>query len=143
MGIIALVVGVFWPSRVRKFLPGPLAALIAGTLVGLLWLNGAPTIGEVPTGLPEFQRPQLSPSFLAGVLEPAFILALLGSIDSLLTSLVADSLTRTRHDPNRELMGQGLGNLMSGFVGGLPGPGHHGHCGQHPCRRGAHLYRGR
>ena len=123
VGIIALVVGVFWPSRVRKFLPGPLAALIAGTLVGLLWLNGAPTIGEVPTGLPEFQRPQLSPSFLAGVLEPAFILALLGSIDSLLTSLVADSLTRTRHDPNRELMGQGLGNLMSGFVGGLPGAG--------------------
>ncbi len=123
LGVISLGVGIFWPSRVRKFLPAPLAALVVGTLVGLLWLKGAPTIGEVPTGLPEFQIPHLSPGFIAGVLEPAFILALLGSIDSLLTSLVADSLTRTRHNPNRELMGQGLGNFASGIVGGLPGAG--------------------
>ena len=123
LGAISLGVGIFWPSRVRKFLPGPLAALVVGTLAGFLWLNGASTIGEVPTGLPVIQIPQLSPGFIAGVLQPAFILALLGSIDSLLTSLVADSLTRTRHNPNRELMGQGLGNLASGLVGGLPGAG--------------------
>ena len=123
LGGVSLGVGIFWPSRVRKFLPGPLAALVVGTLVGLFWLSNAPIIGEVPKGLPELQIPQLSPGFLAGVIEPAFILALLGSIDSLLTSLVADSLTRTRHNPNRELMGQGLGNLASGLVGGLPGAG--------------------
>ncbi len=123
LGAISLGVGIFWPARVRKFLPGPLAALAVGSLVGLFWLQGVPTIGNVPTGLPDIQIPQVSPGFIAGVLEPAFILALLGSIDSLLTSLVADSLTRTRHNPNRELMGQGLGNFTSGLVGGLPGAG--------------------
>ena len=123
LGAISLGVGIFWPARLRKFLPGPLAALVAGTLVALFWLKGVPTIGDVPTGFPELQIPQLSPGFIAGVLEPAFILALLGSIDSLLTSLVADSLTRTRHNPNRELMGQGLGNFASGLAGGLPGAG--------------------
>ena len=123
LGAISLGVGIFWPARLRKFLPGPLAALVAGTVVALFWLKGVPTIGDVPTGIPDFQIPQLSPGFIAGVLEPAFILALLGSIDSLLTSLVADSLTRTRHNPNRELMGQGLGNFASGLAGGLPGAG--------------------
>ena len=123
LGAISLGVGIFWPARLRKFLPGPLAALVAGTVVALFWLKGVPTIGDVPTGIPDLQIPQLSPGFIAGVLEPAFILALLGSIDSLLTSLVADSLTRTRHNPNRELMGQGLGNFASGLAGGLPGAG--------------------
>ena len=123
LGAVSLGVGIFWPGRLRKFLPGPLAALVAGTLVGLFWLKGAPIIGEVPTGLPDLQIPEVSPGFIAKVIEPAFILALLGSIDSLLTSLVADSLTRTRHNPNRELMGQGLGNFASGLVGGLPGAG--------------------
>ena len=77
----------------------------------------------MPTGLPEFFIPELTPGFLASALQPAFILALLGSIDSLLTSLVADSITRTRHNPNRELMGQGLGNFVAGIVGALPGAG--------------------
>ena len=112
LGAISLGVGIFWPARLRKFLPGPLAALIAGTVAALFWLKGVPTIGERPHRLfPIFRYPQLSPGFIAGVLEPAFILALLGSIDSLLTSLVADSLTRTRHNPNRELMGQGFGQF--------------------------------
>ena len=56
-------------------------------------------------------------------IEPALILALLGSIDSLLTSLIADAMTRTRHNPNRELVGQGIGNVIAGFIGGLPGAG--------------------
>ena len=60
---------------------------------------------------------------LAGAVQPALIIALLGSIDSLLTSLVADSMTRTRHNPDRELAGQGIGNVIAGFIGGLPGAG--------------------
>jgi SulP family sulfate permease len=123
VGIIALAVGVFWPLRLRKFLPAPLAALVIGTLVAFFLLKNAPVIGAVPTGLPSLQLPELSPGFLAGVIEPAFILALLGSIDSLLTSLVADSITRTRHSPNRELVGQGIGNVAAGLVGALPGAG--------------------
>ncbi len=118
-----LVVGVLWPARFRRYLPPTLAALIAGSLLGILWLSNTPVIGEVPSGLPELQVPDVSPGFLVSAVQPALILALLGSIDSLLTSLVADSMTRTRHDPNRELVGQGIGNTIAGFIGGLPGAG--------------------
>ena len=117
---VTLIVGVFWPRQLKKFLPATLAALIAGTLLGVLWLTDTPVIGDVPMGLPDLQLPNLSLHLLTTGLQPALILALLGSIDSLLTSLVADSMTRTRHNPNRELMGQGIGNMAAGFIGGLP-----------------------
>lgn len=120
---VTLAVGVLWPRQFRKYLPPTLAALIAGTLLGVLWLTGAPVIGDVPTGLPSLQWPDFSLAALDGVVTPALTIALLGSIDSLLTSLIADSITRTRHDPNRELVGQGIGNMMAGFVQGLPGAG--------------------
>ena len=120
---VTLAVGILWPSRLRKFLPPTLAALIAGTLLGVLWLTGTPVIGEVPTGLPSLRFPELGPDVLVRAVQPAIIIALLGSIDSLLTSLVADSMTRTRHNPNRELMGQGIGNVAAGLIGGLPGAG--------------------
>lgn len=120
---VALAIGFAWRGRPARYVPGPLVALAAGSLLGVLWLGGAPTIGDIPRGLPEFQIPVLSPDFLIRVIQPAIILALLGSIDSLLTSLIADSITRTRHRPNRELVGQGIGNMASGFIGGLPGAG--------------------
>ncbi len=120
---VTLAVGILWPSRLRKFLPPTLAALIAGTLLGVLWLTDTPVIGEVPTGLPSLRFPELGPDVLVRAVQPAIIIALLGSIDSLLTSLVADSMTRTRHNPNRELMGQGIGNVAAGLIGGLPGAG--------------------
>ena len=120
---VTLIVGVFWPSQLKKFLPATLAALIAGTLLSVLWLTDTPVIGDVPMGLPDVQLPNLSLHVLTNGLQPALILALLGSIDSLLTSLVADAMTRTRHNPNRELVGQGIGNMVAGFIGGLPGAG--------------------
>ncbi len=120
---VALGVGVLWPEKLKKFLPATLAALIAGTLMGVLWLTNAPIIGDVPTGLPKFVAPDYSLDIIASAVQPALIIALLGSIDSLLTSLVADSITRTRHNPNKELVGQGIGNTIAGFIGGLPGAG--------------------
>ncbi len=120
---VTLVVGILWPRPFRRFLPAPLAAMIVGCALGILWLNDLPIIGDVPTGLPDLQIPVFSVGFILGALEPALVLALLGSIDSLLTSLIADSLTRTRHNPNRELIGQGIGNMIAGFIGGLPGAG--------------------
>ena len=120
---VTLGVGVLWPKQFRKYLPPTLAAMAAGTGLGIFWLTGAPVIGAVPTGLPTLQLPALSLGFLGHAIQPALIIALLGSIDSLLTSLIADSLTRTQHNPNRELMGQGIGNMVSGFIGGLPGAG--------------------
>ena len=120
---VALGVGILWPEQLKKFLPAPLAALVAGTLMSVLWLTNAPIIGNVPTGLPEVSLPDYSLDIIASAVQPALIIALLGSIDSLLTSLVADSITRTRHNPNKELVGQGIGNTIAGLIGGLPGAG--------------------
>ena len=149
---VTLAAAVLWPRRLARFLPPLLVALVAGTLLGVLWLSDAPVIGPVPTDLPSLQFTLPSAGFLVRALEPVLILALLGSIDSLLTSLVADSLTGTRHNPNRELVGQGIGNMVSGLFGGLPGAGatmgtvtniragaarprYRGHCGPCSCWR--------
>lgn len=123
LGVICLAIGIFWPKKLSKFLPAPLAALIVGTLLALMFFTDAPIIGEVPTGLPDFILPQITLANLHNIIQPAFMLALLGSIDSLLTSLVADSITRTRHRSDQELVGQGIGNMVAGLIGGLPGAG--------------------
>ena len=120
---VSLGVCIFWPARLHRWFPATLAALAVGTLMGVLLLGDAPVIGEVPSGLPDLQVPVLSLGVLAGAVQPAVTLALLGAVDSLLTSLIADSMTRTRHNPNQELIGQGLGNIAAGLVGGLPGAG--------------------
>ena len=120
---VTLAVGIGWPAKFRKYLPPTLAALIAGTLMGVTWLTDAPAIGDVPSGLPSLQLPDYSAEVLVRAVQPAVTIALLGAIDSLLTSLIADTMTRTRHNPNRELVGQGIGNLIAGFIGGLPGAG--------------------
>ncbi len=123
IAVVTLVVGIIWPEKLRRFLPPTLVALIAGTLLGVLWLKDTPVIGDVPTGLPILQLPDFSIGVLASAVQPALTIALLGSIDSLLTSLVADSMTRTRHNPDKELVGQGIGNVAAGFIWGLPGAG--------------------
>ena len=123
LAAVALAVAVLWPRRLARHLPGLLVALLAGTALGVLWLSDVPVIGEIPAGLPSVQLELPTLGFLAGSLQPALILALLGSVDSLLTSLVADSLTGTQHRPDRELVGQGIGNMVSGLFGGLPGAG--------------------
>lgn len=122
LGLLTLAIVFFWPKNWGRFLPAPLAALIAGTVLSTL-IPGAPILGDIPTGLPELMMPTLSQDALFVVVEAAILLALLGSIDSLLTSLVADNMTRTRHDSNKELIGQGIGNSVAGMFGGIPGAG--------------------
>ncbi|MEC9369258.1 MAG: SulP family inorganic anion transporter [Pseudomonadota bacterium] len=120
---LALAIMLFWPGRLRTIVPPPLAALILGTLAGLFLVPEAPVIGDVPTGLPALVMPDIVAGNLPRVVQGAFTLALLGSIDSLLTSLIADTITRTRHNSDRELVGQGIGNVIAGLIGGLPGAG--------------------
>jgi len=122
LAVLTLATVFLWPKKFSKYLPGTLAALIVGTLAGLLMTN-VPILGQIPSGLPDFVLPQLSGSTLVIVLEAAVILAILGAIDSLLTSLVADNVTRTRHNSDQELIGQGVGNTIAGFFGALPGAG--------------------
>ncbi len=123
IGLVTIVSGFVWPRKLWRYAPGPLVALVVGTLVGVLWFSEAPTIGAIPSGLPSLQLAMPEADFLIGVVEPAVILALLGSVESLLSSLVADSLTGNRHNPDRELIGQGIGNMAAGLIGALPGTG--------------------
>ncbi|MEZ5955568.1 MAG: SulP family inorganic anion transporter [Hyphomonas sp.] len=122
IAVITLVIVFSWPKKFAAYVPGPLAALVIGTLISLV-LPGAPVLGDIPTGLPQFVLPMFSTDTALVVLEAAFILAVLGSIDSLLTSLVADNMTRTRHDSDKELIGQGIGNAFGGLFGAIPGAG--------------------
>lgn len=125
LGGLTLAIVFLVPPRINRLLPAPLIALIVGTLVSvtLLGHSAIPRIGEIPSGLPSLHLPHLSWGSLRDMLTYSVMLAVLGAVDSLLTSLVADNLTHTQHDSDRELIGQGLGNCISGLVGGLPGAG--------------------
>ncbi|MEO0411996.1 MAG: SulP family inorganic anion transporter [Pseudomonadota bacterium] len=123
IGLLSLIIIFFWPSKLGKWIPSPLAALLAGTGLSLFFPGALPILGDIPTGFPNFILPGFSSDTALIVLEAAFILALLGAIDSLLTSLVADNMTRTRHNSDRELIGQGIGNTVAGFFGAIPGAG--------------------
>ena len=122
VGAIALAIVFLWPKPWGKFVPGALAALVIGTLVSLV-VPGAPILGDIPTGFPALVVPTFSAETFGIVLEAAIILAVLGAIDSLLTSLVADNMTGSRHKSNIELVGQGVGNTLAGLFGAIPGAG--------------------
>ena len=126
-GAVALsavtVATVFILPRFTKAVPASLVALVALTAVAVLLGLEVAVIGEIPSGLPSLVRPALDFQRLPALLAAALQLAFLGAIDSLLTALVADNLTHTKHDSNRELVGQGSGNIVAGFIGGIPGAG--------------------
>ena len=125
--LAAVTVAIIWfmPARFKKVIPPQLIALIAGTVLSLIFFSGVDIrrIGEIPIGFPALQVPTFSTAQLRLMVVDAIVLGMLGCIDALLTSMVADSLTRTEHDSNKELIGQGLGNIASGLFGGIAGAG--------------------
>ena len=123
VSLIALVIVFFTPKKIARMLPTPLLALLIVTVITQLAGWQVATIGDIPSGLPQLVLPTFSLVQISTIVASSLSLALLGSIDSLLTSLVTDSLTRTEHNPNRELIGQGVGNALSAFFGGIPGAG--------------------
>jgi sulfate permease, SulP family len=114
---------VFILPRFTKAVPASLVALVALTALAVLLGLEVSVIGRIPSGLPSLVIPSLDFQRLPLLMAAAIQLAFLGAIDSLLTSLVADNLTRMQHDSNRELVGQGLGNIAAGLIGGIPGAG--------------------
>lgn len=123
LGFLTLLVVFRTPMVVSRIVPAPLVALISMTALSVAAGFSVPVIGEIPAGLPALVLPKFSLETWTTALVLGTTLGVLGAIDSLLTSLVADSVTRTRHQSNRELVGQGVGNLLCAFVGGLPGAG--------------------
>ena len=121
VSVITLAVFILWPDRFHRVVPDALVALIAGALAGVFLFSQAPTIGDTPIGLPEIQLPVLQGGILLDAIQPALILAFLSSMYNLLTALIIDPLTGRTHQPNRELVGLGIGNIVTGAVGGLPG----------------------
>lgn len=125
--LAAITVAVIWfmPARFKRVVPPQLVALILGTVLSLVLFPDLDIrrIGEIPAGFPAIQIPTFSADQLQLMFVDAAVLGMLGCIDALLTSLVADSLTRTEHNSNKELIGQGLGNLVSGLFGGIAGAG--------------------
>ncbi len=128
LALITLLILWFTPENWKRFCPPQLLALVVGTILSLtVFANvGLSRIPEFSADFPSFQPPTFSaitPDLLRLMVVNGAVLGMLGCIDALLTSVVADSLTRTEHDSNKELIGQGLGNLVSGLFGGLPGAG--------------------
>ncbi len=123
LGLFTLMIVFFLPQKITKVIPAPLIALILGTGAAVIFNLDVKTIGEIPTSFPQFIAPQFNLKDAETIVTLALTLAVLGSIDSLLTSLVADSLTKTKHNSNKELIGQGIGNLVAGLFGGVASAG--------------------
>ena len=132
VGVMTLAVVFLSPLRLRQWIPSPLLALVIVTPLSLLFFNDdhlialglepLARIGAIPEGGLQLVMPNFS-EHLPELVKAGLVLALLGAIDSLLTSLVADNITQTSHDSNRELIGQGMANTAAGFLSGLPGAG--------------------
>lgn len=126
LGALTVIIYYVFPY-ITKAIPSALVALIVAALAGYLLGWDVPIIGEIPSGIPSLQIDtmftNIAPEAYSLILEYAVVLAVLGSIDSLLTSVIADNMTKTRHNSNRELIGQGIGNMLAAIFGGIPGAG--------------------
>ena len=123
LGGLTLAVNYAFPLVTKK-VPSVLVALLVGTGVSLLLNLDVPTIGDIPSGFPPLQVDSfwsVASEHYLFILQSGLTLALLGSIDSLLTSVIADNITKDRHDSKRELIGQGIGNVVASLFGGIPG----------------------
>ncbi|WP_318310904.1 SulP family inorganic anion transporter [Flagellimonas crocea] len=125
LGAMTVIIYYLFP-KINKTVPSALVALIAVSIFSYFINWDVPIIGEIPSGLPSLQIDGLfsidSEAYFM-VLEYGLVLAVLGSIDSLLTSVIADNMTKTKHNSNRELIGQGIGNMVAALIGGIPGAG--------------------
>lgn len=124
IGLMTLGIVFLTPAGVRQWIPSPLLALLIVTPISILGFDpdAMARIGSIPEGGLQFSLPSWG-QHIGDIVKAGGVLALLGAIDSLLTSLVADNITQTEHDSDQELIGQGLANTAAGFLGGLPGAG--------------------
>lgn len=125
LGLLTLVVNYTFPLITKK-IPSVLVALLVGTITALALKLDVPVIGDIPSGIPALQYGaffSVAPQHFIFIIQSGITLALLGSIDSLLTSVIADNVTKDRHDSKRELIGQGIGNMVAAVFGGIPGAG--------------------
>jgi len=123
---LATILIIYGFKRITTAVPSSLVALLVVSGVAYLFVPGYRPIEKIPSGLPEFFTGIFTDFSFSGIkpyIFTALTLSLLGAIDSLLTSVVADNMTKTKHKPNKELIGQGIGNSIAALFGGIPGAG--------------------
>jgi SulP family sulfate permease len=127
LAVSSVVIIKAWPAKLGKRIPGSIVALLAGTLVVAFFHISTATIGtrfgEIPTGLPGIHIPELSWGKIQHLFMPAFTIALLAAIESLLSAVVADGMIDDRHDSNQELVAQGFANIICPLFSGIPATG--------------------
>jgi len=132
VAVASLLVLIFWNALARRWkplrrLPGPLAVLIIATAINAIIGLPIDTIGTrfggIPQTLPDLGLPEFDPSTLGKLIAPALTIAMLGAIESLLSARVADNQIDDRHDPNQELMAQGIANMVAPLFGGFAATG--------------------
>lgn len=128
IALVTVVAFIIWKKRVKLIPPAPIA-LLAGLFASFVITNltqffpAPPLVGTIPSGLPAFQIPEFSWEKIQILIPSAFTIAMLGAIESLLSAVVADGMTGTKHNSNRELIAQGVGNMVLPFFGGIPATG--------------------
>ena len=124
LGVSIMTLGIVFltPRRITQWVPSPLLALLIVTPISMFFGGTIDRIGEIPRGVPSLDLPSFNQYFPI-IFKAGLVLAVLGAIDSLLTSLVADNISQTKHNSDRELIGQGIGNAVAGLFSGLPGAG--------------------
>ncbi|WP_047049837.1 SulP family inorganic anion transporter [Vibrio mexicanus] len=125
LGILTLAILFLFPKAYRRYVPAQLVALVAVTILSVMMFgtDDIRRIGEIPAGLPSLVIPHFGADVFTEMVIDALVLGTLGCIDTLLTAVIGDSLTRKEHDSDKELRGQGLANMISGLFGALPGAG--------------------
>ncbi|TEW45745.1 SulP family inorganic anion transporter [Psychromonas algicola] len=125
LGLLTLSVLFYFPKKYRRYVPAQLVALVVVTLFSVLVFDSENIrrIGEIPAGLPSLIIPHFNAEMFTTMVIDALVLGTLGCIDTLLTAVIGDSLTRKEHDSDKELRGQGIANMISGLFGALPGAG--------------------
>ncbi len=124
IGVAIMTLGIVFltPRTITQWVPSPLLALLIVTPISMFFGGTIDRIGEIPRGVPSLDLPSFNQYFPI-IFKAGLVLAVLGAIDSLLTSLVADNISQTKHNSDRELIGQGIGNAVAGLFSGLPGAG--------------------
>ena len=127
IALICLTVQLLTPKILPK-VPGALVGIVVSSIIAALFFSGqvatiGSTYGAIPSTLPEFQIPEITLEKIYLLLGPAFVIAMLGGIESLLSAVVADGMTNSKHNSNKELVGQGIANIVTPFFGGIPATG--------------------
>ena len=123
LGIACLLLLIIWPQRFNQVVPGSIVALLVAVTFYVIFDTSIPVVGAISSELPSFSLPVWDTSLIGEMIKSALLIATLSTLDSLMTSLTVDSISKDLHDSDKELVGQGIGNIIAGLFGALPGGG--------------------